>query len=155
MPIGSGDQTTVFGESAWRVHRWQSVLGRKSDDRLTIYDRRGTGGHNQTTIRAAREIRDGTLNLAGVADVYRSGLHPKRGRQRLHCAQQTNSDWQSRIAKNCCSRHTWCNLLKQFQPFPAYAIFDESKSAGVAARSSQARDVAGAHRVGYAYEYNW
>ena len=64
MPIGSGDQTTVFGESAWRVHRWQSVLGRKSDDRLTIYDRRGTGGHNQTTIRPACEIRDGTLNLA-------------------------------------------------------------------------------------------
>ena len=51
------------------------------------------------------------------------------------------------VPNDRCSRHAWCNLLEQLQPFPAHAELIGEKAGGVATRPRQARDEAGAHRV--------
>jgi len=48
--------------------------------------RRRGGDHNQAAIWGAPEVRYVTLNLAGIADVYRAGLNPERGCYGLNCA---------------------------------------------------------------------
>src|SRR5262249_3351088 len=60
-----------------------------------------------------------------------------------------------RIPKDCRSRHARRDLLEQFQPFPADAVFQIDKSRGVAARARQALDEAAADRIGDVYEHDW
>ena len=51
------------------------------------------------------------------------------------------------IAKDRHSRHAWRDLLEQFEPFPAHAVFELRKAGGVAARPRQAVDEAGGDRI--------
>jgi hypothetical protein len=46
-----------------------------------------TRGHDQATIRGVREGRDSALDLARIAHVDRSQLHPESRRGALDCAQ--------------------------------------------------------------------
>ena len=57
------------------------------------------------------------------------------------------------IPKDRRSRHARRDLLEQFQPFPAQAIFVLDKARGVAARPRKAIDEAGADRIGDKREY--
>ena len=52
------------------------------------------------------------------------------------------------IPKDCRSRHARRDLLEQFQPFAAQAVFEDDETGGVAARPRQAIDEAGADRIG-------
>jgi len=52
------------------------------------------------------------------------------------------------IAQHRCPRHARRNLLEQFQPFPACAVFEQRKTGGVAAGPCQAPDQARADRIG-------
>ena len=52
------------------------------------------------------------------------------------------------IPKDRRSRHAWRDLLEQFQPFRAHAVFERGEAGGVAARPRQAVDEAGADRIG-------
>src|SRR5262249_29975769 len=47
-----------------------------------------------------------------------------------------------------------CNLLEQFHPFPAHAVFEISEPRGVAAWSRQALEDASANRIGEICEYD-
>ena len=68
------------------------------------------------------------------------------------------TDWMAReladpgryggIPKDRRSRHARRDLLEQFQPFPAQAVFELHEAGGVAARPRQAIDEAGADRIG-------
>ena len=57
------------------------------------------------------------------------------------------------IPKDRRSCHARCDLLEQFQPFPAQAIFILDKARGVAARPREAIDEARANRIGDRREY--
>ena len=58
------------------------------------------------------------------------------------------------IPKHRHSRHAWCDLLEQFQPFRAHAEFKDRKSGGVAARPRQARDQAAGYGVAGTREHD-
>src|SRR5262249_37850919 len=47
-----------------------------------------------------------------------------------------------------------CNLLEQFHPFPAHAVFEISEPRGVAAWARQALEDASANRIGEICEYD-
>jgi hypothetical protein len=58
------------------------------------------------------------------------------------------------IPKHGHSRNAWCDLLDQFQPFPAQTVFEHEEAGGVAARPRQALDETSADRVYGEYEYD-
>ena len=58
------------------------------------------------------------------------------------------------IPKDCRARHAGRDLLEQFEPFRAEAIFVLGKSGGIPARSRQALDEAGADRIDDLREHN-
>jgi hypothetical protein len=58
------------------------------------------------------------------------------------------------IAQDRRSRHARCDLLEQFQPFRADAVFEIDKSSGIAARPRQTIDEAGADRIGNDHKYD-
>jgi hypothetical protein len=103
------------------------------------------------TIRppfSGREGRDSTLDLAGVAYVDRTYLHADRRGPRLDCAELASPRGDGGIAEDRRACHARCELLEQFQPFPAQAIFELNESSCIAARSRQAINEPGADRVG-------
>ena len=75
-------------------------------------------------------------------------LHPERRRHRLDGGKLADPAARCRIAKDRRSRHARRDLLEQFQPFAAQAVFELDETGGVAARPRQALDQAGADRVG-------
>ena len=83
--------------------------------------------HDQAAIRSAREGRDGALDLAGVAHVDRAHLHPERRRHGLDRAELPDPGGYGGIPKDRRSRHARRDLLEQFQPFPAHAVFEQRK----------------------------
>ena len=58
------------------------------------------------------------------------------------------------IPKHRPSRHARRDLLEQLQPFSADAVFELGKTRGVAARTRQAVDEAGADRIGGLREHD-
>ena len=142
-----GDQATSGGEDTIEVDCGQFVPGRQRDDQIAMKLRQRARRHDQAAIRSAREGRDGALDLARVAHVDRSYLHPERRRHGLDYAKLANSGGCGGIPKNRHSRHARRDLLEQLQPFPADAVFEIHEPGGVAARPRQAVDEAGADRI--------
>jgi hypothetical protein len=58
------------------------------------------------------------------------------------------------IAQNRRARHAGRDLFEQLQPFRADAVFELGKTGGVASRLRQARDEAGADRIGGLREHD-
>jgi hypothetical protein len=75
--------------------------------------------HDQAATGRAREGRDGTLDLLGVAHVDGADLHPERRCRGLDDGKLAVSGSLRSIPKDRHSRHARCGLLEQFQPFRA------------------------------------
>ena len=131
-----GDQAAAGDEVPFEVDSGQLVPGRKRDDQIAMKHRQRAPCHDQTAIRGARECRDGALDLAGVADVHRAYLHPDRRRHGLDRGELAEPGGYGGVPNDSRSRHAWRDLLEQFQPFPARAVFERGKSGGVAARAA-------------------
>jgi hypothetical protein len=61
----------------------------------------------------------------------------------------------SGIAKHRYTRHAGRNLLEQFHPLSAHAVFEIREPGGIASRPRQAFDQAGTDRVGNIHEHDW
>jgi hypothetical protein len=59
----------------------------------------------------------------------------------------------SGIAKHRYTRHAGRNLLEQFHPLSAHAVFEIREPGGIASRPRQAFDQAGTDRVGNIHEH--
>src|SRR5260370_39814523 len=116
--------------------------------------RQRAAGHDQATIRGAREGRDSTLDLAGVAYVDRAYLHPDRRGHRLDRAELASPSGDGGITEDRGACHARCDLLEQFQPFPAQAIFELDETGCIAAWSRQAINEPGADRVGHYHKHD-
>ena len=79
--------------------------------------------------------------------VDRLDLHPERRCRGLDDGKLAGAGALGGIPKDRRSRHAWCGLLEQFQPFRAQTEFETNKACGVAARPRQAVDEAGADRI--------
>src|SRR5262249_19520015 len=93
--------------------------------------------NDQTAVRHLRERHDGALDLARIAHVHRTLLHPQRLRHRLDDCVLTGPGAHSGIPKDRCSRHAVRDLFEQLEPFSAEAVLEHGKSSGVAARTRQ------------------
>src|SRR5262249_61355502 len=78
-----GYQAAAAREVGDRVHGGQLVAGRKRDDQIAMNSRRWGSDSDQTTVRYLRERHDGALDLARIAHVHWTQLHPQRLRHRL------------------------------------------------------------------------
>ena len=79
--------------------------------------------------------------------IDRVHLHPERRRHGLDGAELADRRRVWRVPKDRYSCHARRNLLEQFQPFPAEAVFEREETGGVAARPREALDEAGADRI--------
>ena len=141
-----GDQAAGGDEGAVGVDGGQLVPGRQRDDQIAM-NRRCPPASRSVRHSASREGRDGALDFAGVAHVERAHLHPERWRHGLDCAELASAGGCVGIAKDRHARHAGRDLLEQFQPFSADAVFEKHETGGVAARARQAVDEAGGDRI--------
>ena len=138
-----------------RIDRGQLVASRQRDDQIVMQKRHGARRQNQIAIGRARKCRDGALDLAGVAPhIDRVDLHPERRRHGLDDTELADSGGYDGIPKDRRSRHAGRDLLEQFQPFAAQAIFEREETGGVAARPRQAVDEAGTDRIADVREHD-
>ena len=142
-----GDQAAAGDEEAFEVDRGQLVPGCKRDDQIAMKLRQRARRHDQAAIRSARECRDGALDLAASRTLTGLTSTPSDGATAWIAANWPSPAGIGGIPKDCRSRHARRDLLEQFQPFPAHAVFELDKTGGVAARPRQAVDEAGADRI--------
>jgi hypothetical protein len=121
---------------------------------MAMSRQRRSPNNNQTTIRHLRERHDGALDLARIAHVHRTQLHPQRLRHRLDGCVLTGPGTHSGVPKDRCSRHAGRDFFEQFEPFSAEGVLVQGKSSDVAARTRQALDEACANRVNDTHEHN-
>src|SRR5262249_41429976 len=143
--IGSiGDQPAGGGEETLGIHRREPVSGRKRDYQIAMADRCSARRYDQASVRSAREGGDGALDLAGIAHIERIDFHGERRRHGLDGGKLAGPGAYVGIPRNCRSRHAWCNLLEQFQPFAGHAELEIHKPGDVAAWPRQAVNKAAA-----------
>ena len=94
-------------------------------------------------------------HLTDILHANRIHLYAERVSCGLDGTELTDSSGYCWIAKYGYSQHTWRDLLKKFQPFPAKAVFKVHKASSVAARPRQVTDDAGTDWIGDTYEYDW
>src|SRR5262249_3114238 len=81
------DQAAGGDEVAFEVDRGQLVLGGQADQDMAMKSRQPASGHYHTAIAGARESRDRTFDLAGVAYIHWSRLDAERRRRGLDGAE--------------------------------------------------------------------
>src|SRR5689334_2642720 len=101
--------------------------------------RQCTRRHDKTAIWLTRERRKCALDLTGLANVNRSGVHPKRRSHRLDRAPLADSRGVGRIADYRYTRDVRRYLLKKLQPFRAYGVLEHDETGGVAAQFRRSR----------------
>src|SRR5262249_36400434 len=81
------DQPAGSDEKALVVECGQFVPSRQRDDQIAMSCRQWASRYDQAAIRAAREGRDGVLNLAWLAHAERTQFHSYRWRHGLDSAK--------------------------------------------------------------------
>src|SRR5262249_20959694 len=140
-------------EYSARIDRGQPVPGRKRDDEIAVKGCEGTRRDDHATVRATRESSDATLNFAGTPHADRGQFNPDQSCRALQDAQLASPGGETRVAQDRDPCRSRCNLLEQFQPFPAEAIFVKAKAGGVAARPRQALNESTADRISDVHEH--
>src|SRR5262245_44756584 len=115
---------------------------------------RATRRHYYAAVRDAGERRYATLQFGRVAHGDRRKLNSKRLRHALDGGKLADAGCRRGIPKDRRAPDVGCNLLEQFHPFPAHAVFEISEPRGVAAWSRQALEDASANRIGEICEYD-
>src|SRR5262245_27401312 len=111
-------------------------------------------GYDQSAVWRARKYRDGLLDLLGDANVDWAYVYPNRWRGGLNDGELADPGSQRRISQHCGARDAWGDLLQQLRPFRTETVLELHKAGDVAARPCQARDQAGADRIGGTCKHN-
>ena len=130
-----GNQAAAGDEEAFVVDRGQFVPGRKRDNHIAMTHGQRARGHDQARVRILCKGCEGALDFSGITNVDRAYHYPDRWRDRLQGAELTNPGGYGGITNDCHSRHGRSDLLQQFQPFHADAVFKRNETSGVAART--------------------
>jgi hypothetical protein len=88
------------------------VPPRKRDDQLAMNRGQWAPGHDQTTVRSARECCDNALNFTGIARVDRVQFYPERWRHSLDGAEQSNPGSEDGIPKDSYALDAGSDLLE-------------------------------------------
>ena len=148
------DQASGGDPVSGSVDRRQSVPGGEHDDQITIKDGPWGCRHDQAAIWGTRKCGDVALDLAGLAQVNRAYLQPERGCSGLDGAELPDPGGYGGIPQRGHARDTRRDLLEQFEPFPAQAVFKHQEAGGVATRPRQARNETSADGINDKHEHN-
>src|SRR6516164_4064623 len=146
-----GDQAARGYKNAVDVDGWKFVLCRKGGDLVAMHSRQRASWHDEATIRGTCECRNGALDLAGVARADRAHVYAERRCRGLNYGKLADLGDGS-IAQHRHPFYAGRDLLKQFQPFCADAVFERRKSSDVAAWAREAVNKAGADRIRHQHE---
>ena len=95
--------------------------------------------------------RPNVASPRSISLAYRESITLSSNSRRRSCgldhSEKSNAGGNGRIAKDGYARCMWCELLEQFGPFPADAVFEPEKSGCVTPRASQAADEACPDRI--------
>src|SRR5215475_15151864 len=105
-------------------------------------------GYDQSAVWRARKYRDGLLDLLGDANVDWAYVYPDRWRGGLNDGELADPGSQRRISQHYGARDARGDLLQQLRPFRTETVLELHKAGDVATRPCQARDQAGADRIG-------
>src|SRR5262249_44557279 len=128
-------QSAVHSVVTEGINCRQFVVPCKSDYEITLI-RNASLRYNHASVTSTREHCKAPLNLIGIANAQRSKLNTQRLRHCLYCTELGDARRLGRIAKDRHTRHVRGNLFKQFDPFPAKAIFETREPGGVAPPAS-------------------
>ena len=152
--IGSvGDQAAVYGVIAIGINRRQFVASGETDDELAM-SRRAAWGYDHAAIPRTCERRHGTLDFVGVAHVIRRELDTKGLRHRSNGAELSNACRSGGVTKHQGSGHVGRDLLEQFGPFAAHAVFEIQEAGDIAAWVRHALYEASTNRIWNIHEHN-
>src|SRR5262249_23822886 len=102
-----------------------------------------------------REGSDSALDLAGITHVDRAHLHPERRRDGLDRSELARPRGKGGIPNDRRSRYAGRDLFEHLQPFPAQTVFVRDEPSGIAARSRETVDEAGADWIRHDHEHDW
>ena len=88
------------------------------------------------------------LEFSCIAHIHWEDFESKRWRHGLDGTPLADPGGDGGIADNGRSRGTWFDLTKQFEPFPAEAIFEQSEAGSVASWAGQTGDVTSTDWIG-------
>ena len=112
------------------------------------------GVYDHAAIAGTCERRNGTLDFVGVAHVQRRELNTKGLRYRSNGAELSDASRRGGITKHQGSGHVGRDLLEQFGPFAAHAVFEIREAGDIAARVGHALDEAGTNRIRNVHEHD-
>src|SRR5262249_52051842 len=104
--------------------------------------------------RSADEGSEPALDSFGSQPPNGRQFRSKHRRYRLDGAELSAAGCNRRIAKDCYPFNARRNLAKKFEPFPAHAVFERSKSGGVGPWTRKALDESAADWVGVDGEHD-
>src|SRR5262249_17612234 len=146
-----GDQAASSNKEAVEVDGWKVVLCCKRGDLDAMHSRQCASWHDEATIRGTCKCRDDALDLAGVARADRAHVYAERRCRGLNYGKLADLGDGS-IAQHRHPFYAGRDLLKQFQPFCADAVFERRKSSDVAAWAREAVNKADADRIRHQHE---
>ena len=90
-----------------------------------------------------------------IPEVHRVQFHVERRRHGLIGGELADPSARRRASKDRYAFHSGRNLLQQFQPFSANAVFIQQEADGIAARACQAGEMTRADWINCKHEHNW
>src|SRR5262249_51244140 len=111
--------------------------------------------HDQAAIRPACKFRDPAFDLARVTHVNWAHLHSQKRSHGLNSTKLTPAGGEGWIARHVGASYMGRDLLQQFKPFPAHAVFKHRKAGRIAAGVRQTRNKAPAHWIGRIHKHDW
>ena len=149
-----GDQPAVDDIKAGVEDHRQPVLQRQRVDQLAVHGRAGL----PVTIRPPFGSCAKAVMSRSISPASRTSIGPQldgvRLRHGLDGAELAGPGGDEGFPQHRDALHIRRDLLEQLQPFAADRIFEVGKAGDVAARPRQARDVAGADRIGDQREHD-
>ena len=102
------------------------------NNKITVDEARSASRHNHAAQRGADEGRDGSFDFVGAPNIDRTQVHPERSCNGLNCGSLADPIRYGGISDYGYSLYCRRNLLQQFQPLCAQAVF-ELREAGCTA----------------------
>src|SRR3977135_10360 len=96
---------------------------RLRNDQLPMIGRRRPHHHDQSAVRAARELTDAALNLAGLANRDRTQLHSELLARGWDDGPWSDAGGGGGFSEDRRAPDSGRDLLEQLRPFPGQTVF--------------------------------
>src|SRR5262249_17187453 len=149
-----GDEAPAFGKQRPGVYGRKPVAVREFDDTFAMPEDWEVCRGDETAIRPPCKVSYAPLEVINGPHIDPNDIHAQSGRRGVNNAELGSAGGRCGIPKRGHTGYGRCDLLEQFQPFRADAVFEIHEPGDVAARPRKRLDKARADRIASDWEYN-